>query len=615
MSKIDELLKGEKVEWKNLGDSYVCESITTGLNPRKNFRINDSSDGELTSWYITTKDYSINEKIEFVEGKTGRITEEARKLINKRSKLQINDILFSAVGTVGKIAIVEIEPNNFDVNESTFVLKPNKKNILPMFLLHYLRSDYIQKEVKKFLKGSTLAGIRKGNLEKLKIPVLSIETQEKIVKTLDKFTECVTELQAELQARVKQYEYYRDELLSEDYLKKLTNRVCNFDSKSYELKSFELNELVKIRNGKDWKNLEKGNIPVYGSGGNMDIYVNKYSYDKPTVLIPRKGSIENVFYLEEPFWNVDTIFYTEIDENKIIPKYFYYFIENFDISKLCTSSTRPSLTQSVLNKVKIDLPPLEIQSKVVEILDKFQSLVSETQGLLPQEIEQRQKQYEFYREKLLTFNENMIQVKSSQVLIASGYFTVLKEACDILGINLIEIKWEKLGTLLDYEQPSKYIVKSTEYDENYSTPVLTPGKTFILGYTNETEGIYNSDKENPVIIFDDFTSATKWIDFNFKVKSSAIKILKPREGINFRYSYYYMSTLKVDTSEHKRLWISKFSEIKIPIPPLYVQEYVVSILDKFDSLINNINEGLPKEIELRQKQYEYYREKLLDFPR
>lgn len=207
------------------------------------------------------------------------------------------------------------------------------------------------------------------------------------------------------------------------------------------------------------------------------------------------------------------------------------------------------------------------------------------------------------------------QVKSSQVLIASSYFTVLKEACDILGINLIKIKWEKLGTLLDYEQPSKYIVKSTEYDEDYSTPVLTPGKTFILGYTNETEGIYNSDKESPVIIFDDFTSATRWIDFNFKVKSSAIKILKPREGINFRYSYYYMNTLNVDISEHKRLWISKFSEIKIPIPPLYVQEYVVSILDKFESLINDINEGLPKEIELRQKQYEYYRDKLLDFPR
>ena len=205
MSKIDELLKNEKVEWKKLGETSVCISITTGLNPRKNFKLNDFSDGELTSWYITTKDYSSNEVIEFIEGKTARISERARKLINKRSKLQINDILFSAVGTVGKIAFVEVEPNNFDVNESTFVLRPNTKNIVPKYLVYYLRSNFIQNEVKKSLKGSTLVGIRKNKLEDLKIPIPSLETQEKIVKTLDKFTNYITELQAELQARTKQY--------------------------------------------------------------------------------------------------------------------------------------------------------------------------------------------------------------------------------------------------------------------------------------------------------------------------------------------------------------------------------------------------------------------------
>ena len=161
---------------------------------------------------------------------------------------------------------------------------------------------------------------------------------------------------------------------------------------------------MKIKNGRDWKSLGIGKIPVYGSGGKMGVYVDKYSYNKPTVLIPRKGSIENVFYLDDPFWNVDTIFYTEIDDKVIIPKYFYYFIENYNIAKLSTDSTRPSLTQSVLNKVKIYLPPIEIQNIVVKILDKFQSLLSDTQGLLPQEIDQRQKQYEYYREKLLTFN-------------------------------------------------------------------------------------------------------------------------------------------------------------------------------------------------------------------
>ena len=137
----------------------------------------------------------------------------------------------------------------------------------------------------------------------------------------------------------------------------------------------------------------------------MNVYVNKYSYDKPTVLIPRKGSIENIFYLDTPFWNVDTIFYTEIDDTKIIPKYFYYFMKNFNIKDLSTDSTRPSLTQTILNKIKILLPPLEIQHKVVQVLDKFQELLQETKGLLPKEIEQKQKQYEYYREKLMDFKE------------------------------------------------------------------------------------------------------------------------------------------------------------------------------------------------------------------
>ena len=408
VSKIDELLKNEKVEWKKLGKQDVCLSITTGLNPRKNFKLNDSSEGELTSWYITTKDYSKNEYIEFIEGKTARISEQARKLINKRSKLEINDILFSAVGTVGKIAFVDVEPNNFDVNESTFILKPNGKYVVPKYLVYYLRSDFIQNEIKKALKGSTLAGIRKNKLEKLEIPIPSIETQEKIVDILDKFTNYVTELQAELQARNTQYSYYRDLLLSEEYLNKISEKLNN-SAKKYELRKLTIEEIVKIKNGKDWKTLGQGNIPVYGSGGKMDIYVNKYSYNRPTVLIPRKGTIENIFYVDEPFWNVDTIFYTEIDETKIKPKYFYYFMKTIDLKALSINSTRPSLTQSILSKIEIKLPSLEIQNKVVEVLDRFQELIENSRGLLPEEIEKRQKQYEYYREKLLTFDENMVE--------------------------------------------------------------------------------------------------------------------------------------------------------------------------------------------------------------
>lgn len=177
--------------------------------------------------------------------------------------------------------------------------------------------------------------------------------------------------------------------------------------------------------------------------------------------------------------------------------------------------------------------------------------------------------------------------------------------------------YKTLGEVTEYEQPSKYIVKSDIYKDRYRTPVLTPGKTFILGYTDDLNGIYPAT-HSPVILFDDFTSAFKWVDFDFKVKSSAVKMITAAdEGqVMLRYIYYWMQTTPptlVD-GDHKRQWISSFSKKRIPIPPLAEQARIVNILDKFDALTNSLTEGLPQEIELRRKQYEYYREQLLSFP-
>ena len=170
-----------------------------------------------------------------------------------------------------------------------------------------------------------------------------------------------------------------------------------------------------------------------------------------------------------------------------------------------------------------------------------------------------------------------------------------------------KVEWKKLEYLLDYEQPSKYIVKSTEYDDDYDTPVLTAGQTFILGFTNEKDNIYEANKNNPVIIFDDFTAGNHWVDFNFKVKSSAMKMLRAKDGVNLRYCYHFIQTIKVDTTEHKRLWISKYSQIEIPVPSIETQEKIVEILDNFTNYITE----LQAELQARTKQYEYYRDMLL----
>ena len=395
MTNILELIKDEKVEWKKLGE--VCEFINGFAFKSSLFsqsgeaviRITNINSGEVTFddlKYIKLDDYPELD----------------------RYKVEKNDILVAMSGaTTGKIGY-QYEDRIGYLNQRVGKFIPDESKVKRRFLFHFLYN--IENELFSLATGSgAQPNLSSEAIKKIDIPIPSLEIQERIVKILDKFTNYVTELQSELQSRTKQYTYYRDKLLSEEYLTKVTKEM----EEDRRLNIVQLEEVVTIKNGKDWKKLGQGNIPVYGSGGEMGVFVDKYSYDKPTVLIPRKGSIDNVFYLDKPFWNVDTIFHTEIDESKLIPKYFYYFIEHYDLNKLSDNSTRPSLTQSTLNKLKLILPPLSLQNKIVKVLDKFQILLSDTKGLIPEEIEQRQKQYEYYREKLLTFDVECDSTHSS----------------------------------------------------------------------------------------------------------------------------------------------------------------------------------------------------------
>jgi len=182
-----------------------------------------------------------------------------------------------------------------------------------------------------------------------------------------------------------------------------------------------------------------------------------------------------------------------------------------------------------------------------------------------------------------------------------------------------EVAWLPLGDVTQYEQPTKYLVKAKNYDDAFETPVLTAGKTFILGYTDETDGI-NKALENPVIIFDDFTTANKWVDFNFKAKSSAMKMISSSDDNKFilKYVYHWMNTLPSDLvdGDHKRQWISNFCNKKIPIPcpddpqkSLAIQAEIVRVLDAFTALTAE----LTAELSARKKQYNYYRDQLLTF--
>lgn len=140
-----------------------------------------------------------------------------------------------------------------------------------------------------------------------------------------------------------------------------------------------------------------------------------------------------------------------------------------------------------------------------------------------------------------------------------------------------------LDACLDYEQPTRYLVSDTNYSPSFETPVLTAGKTFILGYTNERHGILSEDL--PVIIFDDFTTATQFVDFPFKAKSSAMKILRAKEGTNIKFMYERLQTLSYEVGAHERHWISEFAPMLVSVPQPAEQQKIAECLGMLDQLI------------------------------
>lgn len=371
MSKIYELLKNEKVEWKKLGE--VCEIKTGKLNA------NAKVENGRYLFFTTAKEISYIDEYAF-EGESLLVAGNAN----------IGDVKYY----FGK----------FNAYQRVYVLQ-NFNNINAIFLMHFMKKNlknYLQSKKKQ----AAMTYIILKDLEEFQIPIPSLETQEKIVKILDKFTNHVTELQAELQARNKQYEYYRDMLLSEEYLN-YKSRIL-FIENNNSIKKCKLKDIAKITRGKRLvrSNLEEsGKYPVFqNSLKPLGYYHDKnFSGDKACVI--SAGAAGEIFYREGDFWAADDVFV--IDSDSILNKYIYYFL----LSKQSLIKTKvrkasvPRLSRDEIERLDIVFPNMELQNKVVEVLDKFQDLLSDTQGLLPEEIEQRQKQYEYYREKLLTFED------------------------------------------------------------------------------------------------------------------------------------------------------------------------------------------------------------------
>lgn len=367
-----------------------------------------------------------------------------------------------------------------------------------------------------------------------------------------------------------------------------------------------LGEVVPISRGKRLVRSQlqdNGQYPVYQNSLQPLGFYDDQNCRAYMTFVIAAGAAGEIGFSDIEFWAADDCYYFDCPKEILHDKFLYYFLlsERHQLTSQIRKASVPRLGRVSIEKIKIPVPPLETQQKIVKILDKFTELEAMLETALEAELALRKRQYQYYRDFLLDFNN---QIGGG---IADGYKGRLKD-----------VVWKTLGEVADYEQPTKYLVASKNYDDKFDTPVLTAGKTFILGYTDETEGIYKASRSS-VIIFDDFTTANKWVDFDFKVKSSAMKIItsKNEQDVLLKYVYYWLNTLpnSLTDGDHKRQWISNFSNKEIPIPPIPEQEKIVAILDKFDTLTHSISEGLPHEIALRRKQYEYYREQLLAFPK
>ena len=391
-------VRGGDVVWRTLGEVIV--SLNTGLNPRQFFKLNTD---DACNYYVTIREIQ-NGTIVFSD-KTDKINDEALKLCNNRSNLEVGDVLFSGTGTIGETAVISKPPTNWNIKEGVYVIKPRKDMINSRFLMYILRTDVMKAAIAKKVAGGTVKSIPMAEMRKLQIPLPPLPVQREIVRILDKFTELTEALIAELTARKKQYEFYRNKLLTFDDVR---------GGATSDVAWKTLGEVCYISAGGDApkdsmskQKTEKYSVPIISNGIGENAlygYTDAAKIEEPAVTVAARGTIGYAEYRDYPFYPIIRLL-TAIpkDTTVVNTKYLYYCLQGKQYS--VPMGGIPQLTAPELKKVEIPIPSIQVQKRIVNVLDNFDAICSDLKIGLPAEIEARKKQYEFYREKLLAFHE------------------------------------------------------------------------------------------------------------------------------------------------------------------------------------------------------------------
>lgn len=388
MPKIDNLILEhcpEGVAYKPLGD--VCEFITDYVANGSFASIKENvkyvSVDEGYARLIRTADFSNN----FDQNKAMYVTENAYKFL-KKSKLEPNQIVICNVGSVGLVFRAPFldMPMTLAPNAITLVTKYNDD-----FYHHYLKSEAFQKKIQRIVGKSAMPKFNKTQLRTILVPVPPIEVQKEIAETLDKFTQLEAELSAELDARRKQYEYYRNQLLT-------------FDESRADVRRLTLGDVATIKSGKNKNRKPEAEYPVFGSTGIIG-YSDKYAYEGEVLLVARVGAYAGQVNRVNGRYDVsdNTLMIKLVDSCSY--DYFYHLLVNMDLNQYASGGGQPLVTAGKLKELRIPVPELNEQNDIAEILGKFHKLTNDISEGLPAEINARRQQYEYYRTKLLTFQE------------------------------------------------------------------------------------------------------------------------------------------------------------------------------------------------------------------
>lgn len=593
------------VEWKELGDKNVAK-LSRGKVMSKQFL--EENKGEYPVYSSQTAN----------NGEIGRI-----------SSFEYDGEYITWTTDGANAGTVFYRKGKFSITNVCGLVEINSDQLLTKFVYYYLTIS-----TKKYVSsGMGNPKLMSNVMGKIKIPIPTLEIQEKIVQTLDKFTDYVTELTSELTLRQKQYSYFRDNLLNFD-----EDGSGGANDKVYQVEWKTLNEFLKKGKGtkitaSQMKLLHKEGAPIrIFAGGKTYADVNygdipdKDIHTEEAIVVKSRGIID-FEYCTEPFSFKNEFWSYSSDNENINLRYIYHYLvhnkEHFQ--NIANNMQMPQISSNDTEKFKIPVPSIEIQARIVQVLDNFDMVCNDLNIGLPKEIELRQKQYEYFREKLLTFvaegeyTESRVEEWDNSAIIkllqwVFGPIRVeLGAIGDIIRGNGLQKKdFQDAGIpCIHYGQIYTYYGIETDITKSFInlelSKKLQKAKTGDLIVATTSENV------------EDVGKSLVWLGKDEVCIGGHSCIIRTEQ--NSKYLAYFFRTSYFQNQKKKRVFGTKVIElypknlakIQIILPPLSTQSQIVSILDNFSTLTNSISEGLPKEIEQRQKQYEYWREQLLNF--